>query len=183
MSGSWIAPDRDPRESDYTRGERATLVEYLRAYRLTLELKCQDLTPEQLAQRSVPPSSLSLLGLVRHMADVEFNWFRRVMGRRPELPRMWGKSERRDGDFDGAVGTQECVDEAFMLWRAQIAYAESVVEDAESLDVTGLHGTGSDALGGEIELREVLVHMIEEYARHCGHADLLRERIDGRTGQ
>jgi uncharacterized damage-inducible protein DinB len=178
VSGSWIAPDRDPRESDYTRGERATLVEYLRAYRLTLELKCQDLTPVQPAQRSVPPSSLSLLGLVRHMADVEFNWFRRVMGRRPDVPRMWGKSERRDGDFDGAAGTQECVDEAFTLWRAEIAYAESVVDASESLDVTGLHGAE-----GEIELREVLVHMIEEYARHCGHADLLRECIDGRTGQ
>ena len=178
MSGSWITPDRDPRQSDYTRGERATLVEYLRAHRLTLGLKCDDLTPQELAQRSVPPSSLSLLGLVRHMADVEFNWFRRVMGRRPDVPRMWGKSERPDGDFDGAVGTQECVDEAFALWRAEIAYAESLVDAADDLAVTGLHGTD-----GEIELREVLVHMIEEYARHCGHADLLRECIDGRTGQ
>jgi hypothetical protein len=183
VSDTWVGSASDPRESDYTRGERATLVEYLRGYRLTLGMKCEGLTPEQLAQRSVPPSSLSLLGLVRHLADVEFNWFRRVMGRRPELPRMWGKSESRDGDFLGAVGTQECVDEAFALWRAEIAYAESVVATAESLDITGLHGAGPDDAGGEIELREVLVHMIEEYARHCGHADLLRECIDGRTGQ
>jgi hypothetical protein len=174
----WVEQGRDPRDSGYTRGERAALIEYLRGYRLTLGMKCEGLTPEQLALRSVPPSSLSLLGLVRHMADVEFSWFRRVMGRRPDLPRMWGKSERRDGDFLGAVGTQECVDEAFALWRAEIAYAESVVDTAESLDITGLHGAD-----GEIELREVLVHMIEEYARHCGHADLLRECIDGRTGQ
>jgi hypothetical protein len=177
MSGSWVTPRSDPRESDYTRGERATLIEYLRAYRLTLGMKCDELTPEQLASRSVPPSTLSLLGLVRHMADVEHNWFRRVMGRRLDLPRMWGKSEGGDGDFDGAVGTQECVDEAFALWRAEIAYAESVVEAADTLDVTGRHRGD-----GEIELREVLVHLIEEYARHCGHADLLRECIDGRTG-
>lgn len=142
-----------------------------------MAMKCEDLTPEQLAARSVPPSTMSLLGLIRHLADVEFNWFRRVMGRRLDMPRMWGKSDRPDGDFDGAVGTPECVDEAFGLWRAEIAYAESVVESAESLDVCGRHGTD-----GEIELREVLVHMIEEYARHCGHADLLRECIDGRTG-
>jgi len=177
VSGSWVSPQSDPRESDFTRGERATLVEYLRAYRLTLGMKCEGLTPEQLATRSVPPSTLSLLGLLRHMADVEHNWFRRVMGRRPDLPRMWGKSQGGDGDFDGAVGTVQCVEEAFELWRSEIAYAESVVEAADSLDVTGLHRTG-----GEIELREVLVHMIEEYARHCGHADLVRECIDGRTG-
>jgi hypothetical protein len=174
----WMAPEEDPRESGYTRGERETLIEYLRAYRLTLGMKCDGLTPEQLALRSVPPSSLSLLGLIRHMADVEFSWFRRVMGRRPELPRMWGKSEGGDGDFDGAVGSQACVDEAFALWRSEIAYADSVVERARSFDITGLHGED-----GEIELREVLVHLIEEYARHCGHADLLRECIDGRTGQ
>jgi uncharacterized damage-inducible protein DinB len=177
VSGSWVSPDSDPREGGYTRGERATLVEYLRAYRLTMAMKCEDLTPQQLALRSVPPSTLSLLGLVRHLADVEFSWFRRVMGRRLDIPRMWDKSERPDGDFDGAVGTQECVDEAFALWRAEIAHAESFVDAAESLDVRGLHGTD-----GEIELREVLVHLIEEYARHCGHADLLRECIDGRTG-
>lgn len=178
MSGNWVTPGSDPREGDYTRGEKATLVEYLRAYRLTLAMKCEDLTPAQLATRSVPPSSLSLLGLIRHMADVEFSWFRRVMGRRLDLPRMWGKSDHPDGDFLHAVGTQECVDEAYAVWQAEIAYAESVVEAADSLDVCGRHGED-----GEIELREVLVHMIEEYARHCGHADLLRECIDGRTGQ
>jgi hypothetical protein len=173
----WLPAGADPRESGYTRGERATLLEYLRAYRLTLEMKCEGLTPEQLARRSVPPSTLSLLGLIRHLADVEYSWFRRVMGRRLDLPRMWGKSERPDGDFDGAVGTQECVDEAYALWRAEVTYAESFVA-AAPLDVLGRH-----AEDGEIELREVLVHLIEEYARHCGHADLLRECIDGRTGQ
>lgn len=182
MSDMWVAPEEDPREGDgYTRGERATLLDYLWTYRLTLEMKCDGLTPEQLASRSVPPSTMSLLGLVRHLAAVEHSWFRRVMGRQPELPRLWGKGERRDADFDDAVGTAECVEEAFAVWRAEVAYAESVVAEAESLDVTGLHGAPGE--GGEIELRDVLVHMIEEYARHCGHADLLRECIDGRTGQ
>ena len=136
----WVAPDRDPREGGGpTRGERATLVDYLRVYRLTLEMKCDGLTPDQLATRSVPPSSMSLLGLVRHLAAVEQSWFRRVMDRRPELPRLWGKAERRDADFDDAVGTTECVDEAFAVWRAEIAYAEAWVGQAESFDVTGLH--------------------------------------------
>ena len=179
MSDTWVAESgRDPRESEgMARGERAVLVDYLRSYRLTLELKCEGLTPEQLALRSVPPSTMSLLGLVRHLGAVEQSWFRRVMGRRLDLPRLYGKSEHRDADFDEAVGTQECVDEAFATWRAEIAYADSVVSQAESLDVLGEHPEG------EIELREVLVHLIEEYARHCGHADLLRECIDGRTGQ
>ena len=178
----WVAPEQDPREGGgYSRGERETLVDYLRVYRLTLEMKCDGLTPEQLATRSVPPSTMSLLGLVRHLAAVEQSWFRRVMDRHPELPRLWGKGERRDADFDDAVGTHACVEEAFAVWRAEIAYAEAWVENAEGFDVTGLHGSAEE--GGEIELRDVLVHMIEEYARHCGHADLLRECIDGRTGQ
>lgn len=179
VSDVWQTEDGvDPRDSAApNRGERATLLDYLRVYRLTLELKCQGLTPEQLATRSVPPSTMSLLGLVRHLAAVEQSWFRRVMDRRLDLPRLYGKLEHPDADFDGAVGTPECVDEAFASWRAEIAYAEAWVDRAESLDVLGLHPDG------ELELRDVLVHLIEEYARHCGHADLLRECLDGRTGQ
>jgi hypothetical protein len=178
MSDLWVAPEQDPRQGGGpTRGERATLVDYLRVYRLTLEMKCDGLTPEQLATRSVPPSTMSLLGLVRHLAAVEQSWFRRVMDRRLDLPRLYGKLEHPDADFDGAVGTAECVEEAFKAWRAEIAYAEEWVERAESFDVLGLHPDG------DLELRDVLVHLIEEYARHCGHADLLRECLDGRTGQ
>ena len=171
------------RATVHTRGERATLVDYLRLYRLTLELKCQDLTPEQLAHpvRPAVDAVAARAGPAPGRRRVQ-SWFRRVMDRDLELPRMWGKSERRDGDFDGAVGTQECVDEAFMLWRAR-SRTRSRWSRGREPGRTGLHGTGSDGLGGEIELREVLVHMIEEYARHCGHADLLRECIDGRTGQ
>ena len=167
MSDTWVDPD----------GERDTLLAYLDRYRKTLVRKCEDLTPEQLATRSVPPSTLSLLGLVRHMAAVEQSWFRRVMGRDPALPRLYGKLEHRDADFDGAEPTQECVDEAFTALRREVSYAEEYVAGQGDLAVLG------DVDGDDIELREVIVHMIEEYARHCGHADLLRECIDGRTGE
>ncbi len=174
----WVDPDDDPRDSGATlRGERAVLVDYLRTYRLTLELKCDGLDAEQLARRSVPPSTLSLLGLLRHMAKVEHSWFRRVMGHQPDLARIYWSPDDRDLDFNGAEADPALVEDAWASWRREVAYAESVVDQAESLDVTGTHPDGP------LELREVLVHMIEEYARHCGHADLLRECIDGRVGQ
>jgi len=157
-------------------GERATLLEYLHHYRHTLEVKCEDLDAEQLAMRSVPPSSLSLLGLVRHLARVEHSWFRRVMGHQLELPRLYRTEEDPDLDFNGAVADPAVVADAWESWRREVAHAEEFVDVAESLDVEGSHDDGP------IALREVLVHMIEEYARHMGHADLLRERIDGRTG-
>ncbi len=140
-------------------------------------MKCDGLTPEQLATRSVPPSTLSLLGLVRHLAAVEQSWFRRVMGRDLALPRLYNELEDRDADFNGVEPTQECVDEAFAALRREVAYAEEYVAGQVDLAVLG------DVDGDDIELRDVIVHMIEEYARHCGHADLLRECIDGRTGQ
>lgn len=158
-------------------GERATLDEYLQHYRHSLERKCADLDAEQLARRSVPPSTLSLLGLVRHLAKVEHSWFRRVMGHDLALPRLYWSEEVRDVDFDGAVADPAVVADAWASWRREVAHAERFVDAAESLDVAGTHDDGP------IALREVLVHMIEEYARHLGHADLLRECIDGRTGQ
>ena len=173
----WVEPEDDPRDQELTRGERATLLGYLDSYRKTLVMKCDGLTPEQLATPSVPPSNLSLLGLVRHMAAVEQSWFRRVMDRHLELPRLYGKGEDRDADFTGVQPTQECVDEAFASLAREVAYAEEWVAARDDLGVLG------DLHGDSIELRDVLVHMIEEYARHCGHADLLRECIDGRTGQ
>lgn len=176
-SGMWAAPEADPRDQGATRGERECVLGYLAAYRQTLVMKCEGLTPEQLALRSVPPSTLSLLGLVRHMAAVEQSWFRRVMERNLDLPRLYGKSERQDADFDDAVGTAECVEEAFAALRTEIAHAQAWVAERD-FDTLGLHSSGM-----EIELRDVLVHLVEEYARHCGHADLLRECIDGRTGQ
>ena len=169
----WLPSDDDPRQGGPTLAdERTTVLEYLRAYRLTLRLKCDGLTPEQLAMRSVPPSTLSLLGLVRHMANVEDSWFRRRMAGEGG-PRLYPEG----GDFNEAVGDADVVAEAFEAWKASIAYADAFV--AAEPDLGAVYGEGEEAFN----LRDILVHMVEEYARHCGHADLLRECIDGRTGQ
>jgi len=173
----WVDPADDPRESERPPvGERETLVQYLRAYRLTLGMKCDGLTAAQVALRSVPPSTLSLLGLVRHLAEVERSWTRRVM-RGEDAPRLWG-APGQDADFDGAVGDPEVVERALAAWQIEMEATDALVAETEDL------GTMSASTTAEpIALREVLVHLIEEYARHCGHADLLRERIDGRVGQ
>jgi hypothetical protein len=133
-----------------------------------------------MARRSVEPSTMSLLGLVRHLADGERGTFRVLMAGQ-DAPRLFGAG---DGDFDGAVADPRVVAEAWEAWRAEVDFATRFVAAAPSLDVTAddplnQHGSG----GGPMSLREVLVGMIEEYARHMGHADLLRERIDGRIGQ
>jgi hypothetical protein len=176
--------DDDPREHGPGLGdERATLVESLRCQRLTLEMKCAGLDAEAMARRSVEPSTMSLLGLVRHLAEVERGTFRAMLAGQ-NVPRLFCSDTDRDGDFDGAVPDPQVVTEAWEAWRGEVAFAEQFVADAPNLDITGddplnEHGTG----GGAMSLREVLVGMIEEYARHMGHADLLRERIDGRIGQ
>ena len=172
-SDMFLDPGQDPRSEGGFRTERDTLVGYLRDQRLTLELKCAGLDAAELATRSVPPSNLSLLGLVRHLAGVEQTWFRiRMAGQ--EARRHFRTAEDRDADFNGAQGDPELVAEAWQVWRDEVAFAEQYVDRAGDL---GMVGASGDAL------REVLVHMIEEYARHNGHADLLRERIDGRVGQ
>ncbi|WP_291763241.1 DinB family protein [Cellulomonas sp. 73-145] len=179
MSDMWTAPELDPRTYGNPVGELATYREYLTNYRLTIELKCQDLDAEQLARRSVPPSTLSLLGLVRHLAHVEQSWFRRVLqGRQDEAPLYWAP-DAPDDDFDGAVPDPAVVDEAFTRWKHQVAQADEWLDglDDDHLGDTVPHRDGT------VSVRDVLVHLIEEYARHAGHADLLRECIDGRTGQ
>jgi hypothetical protein len=174
----------DPRENGPTLGdERATLVEVLRCARLTLEMKCSGLDAEAMARRSVEPSTMSLLGLVRHLAEMERRTFREMMAGQ-DVPRLFSSDTDRDGDFDGAVADPRVVAEAWDAWRAEVEFATRFVAEAPSLDITGddplnQHGSG----GGPMSLREVLVGMIWEYGRHMGHADLLRERIDGRIGQ
>jgi uncharacterized damage-inducible protein DinB len=160
--------------TDLLRGEEAVLRDYLDHYRATFERTCEGLDAEQLARRSVPPSTLSLLGLLRHLAAVEFSWWRRVMEHDLGRPKMWGKDEHRDADFDGAVADDAVVAEAWAAWRAEVAHAREF-QAAHPMDHLGQHDDGL------IEMREVVVHLIEEYARHCGHADLLRECIDGQT--
>jgi uncharacterized damage-inducible protein DinB len=165
-----VAPDDDPRaDGGFDNNERAMLVGYLADRGMTFEMKCADLDAANMAARSVPPSDLSLLGLLRHLTDVERHWFRQEMAGSDE-PDRYG-----DDEFRGAVPDAGVVDDAWRAWREEVAYAEQVVEDIADL------GTRGKRRG--VPLREVLIHMIEEYARHNGHADLLRERIDGRVGQ
>ena len=175
FNGMWVDPAHDPRNPDEPPvGEKQVLRRYLDHYRTTLEMKCEGLTPEQLATRSVAPSTMSLLGLVRHLAGVEHHWFRRVLEGQGDLPLLYWSEEEPDLAFDGAVGTQECVADAWESWRREVAHAREVYERYDDLGETH---------DDPYEVRGVIVHMIEEYARHAGHADLLRECIDGRTGQ
>ncbi len=176
-NGMWLPQDQDPRaEAGPTRGELQTLIGYLEAYRTTLELKCEGLTPVQLGARSVPPSNMSLLGLVRHLARVEHSWFRRVIEDDMDLPRMF-QDEGLDAGFGWPGEPDETlVEEAWTLWRDEVAHAREVL-DRTALDAV------VDVHGDPTEVRDIIVHMIEEYARHCGHADLIRECIDGRAGQ
>ncbi|AEW98939.1 hypothetical protein SCATT_p07460 (plasmid) [Streptantibioticus cattleyicolor NRRL 8057 = DSM 46488] len=155
--------------------ERSMLVDFLAAQRGTLEMKCAGLGAE-LSRRSVAPSTLSLLGLVRHLADVERRWFRQVMAGEQAPPRFASASDA-DHDFHGAVADPAVVAAAWEAWREEVAFAERFVADAPDLEVTG-----DDSWRGTVSLRWVVLHMIEEYARHNGHADLLRERIDGAVG-
>jgi len=172
----FVSPEDDPRSDDGLGDERTTLTGYLRAYRLTLELKCSGLDAAGLARRSVPPSNLSLLGLVRHLTDVERHWFRRALDGQ-DIGWVYRRDDDRDAAFNEAVADPEVVQAAWAAWREEVRFAEGFVDTAPDLEVTGTYEDGV------VSLREVLVHMIEEYARHAGHADLLRERIDGRVGQ
>ncbi|GAA0961000.1 DinB family protein [Actinocorallia libanotica] len=161
-------------ERPWAADERSTLVGFLEFQRDTLALKCAGLTDEQLRRKEIPPSDLSLLGLVRHLAEVERGWFRNVIAG-DGVRLRWGTGSPRASGFD-VEGAD--VDEAFAVWREECASSRAIAAAAESLDVTGVHHTGR-----VFSLRYVLTHMIEEYARHNGHADLLRERIDGSTGE
>ena len=174
FNGMWLPQDEDPRmQEGATRGERECLVGYLEHYRGTLALKCDGLGAEQLASRAVPPSNISLLGLVRHMARVEQSWFRRVIEDRMDIPRLF---QDDDGGFDFPDADDDLVRESHALWQSEIDYAREVLDRTHLDTVVDVHGDPT-------EVRDIIVHMVEEYARHCGHADLVRECVDGRTGQ
>jgi uncharacterized damage-inducible protein DinB len=176
----FIDPAEDPRTDPPGQGsELATLTGFLDWYRKTLELKCSGLDAEALARRSVEPSSMSLLGLVRHMADVERGWFRWFMDGQ-DAPELFSSKEDPDGDWDGARPDPVLVEQAWQAWREEVAFADQFVAAAPGLELTGKR---EDTWRGKLSLRWVLTHMVEEYARHIGHADLLRERIDGAVGQ
>ncbi|TFV89431.1 DinB family protein [Blastococcus sp. CT_GayMR16] len=155
-------------------GERETVRACLDWHRATLATKCDGLADEDLRRRSMPPSTLSLLGLVRHLAEVERSWFRRVIDGQ-DIPLVWSP----DGDFQVAYDASGASrDEAFAAWEAEVEHARRIERAAPSLDVTGVDRRSGDVYS----LRLVMLHVIQEYARHNGHADLLREGIDGTVG-
>lgn len=173
----WVDPETDPRNLlERPDGEVATLRDYLDRYRMTFEMKCEGLTPGQLAARSVPPSTMSLLGLLRHLAKIEHHWFRRALEGQEQLAPLYWTAAEPDLDFDGAVGTEACVADAWGSWRREVAHAREVYARYADLGQTFVPGE-------PYQVRGVVVHLVEEYARHCGHADLIRECIDGRVGQ
>ncbi|MFD8572649.1 DinB family protein [Streptomyces sp. NPDC057694] len=157
-------------------GERANLHAWLEFHRATLALKCADLTDAQARIAAVPTSTLTLLGLLQHLAEVERNWFQRVFAGRT-VPRV-----HEDRDTFTLVPDHTLAD-ALAQWRTEIDRARALTADAD-LDTTGTLTEQEAAYVGErtVSLRWILTHMIEEYARHNGHADLLREAVDGVTG-
>ncbi|MBO3746028.1 DinB family protein [Streptosporangiaceae bacterium NEAU-GS5] len=161
-------------EPPLTAGERETLTAVLDWQRATFELKCAGVPAERLSEKSVPPSGMSLHGLVRHLAGVERWWFR-IQLAGEELPLLYYSDDDPDQDFGSLDGDPA---EAFAAWRAEVARSREITDAAESLEVTGTRFQ----TGEPISLRAILAKMIAEYARHNGHADLLRERIDGAVG-
>ena len=159
-----------------TADERAMLEVWLGYHRATLEWKCEGLSAEQLRLRSVPPSTLSLLGLVRHMAEVERSWFRKTF-MAENAPGLFYTEEDPDGDFNDLESAEP--EEVFSIWHAECDYAREV---ARSAGLDDLSKSEKRRNGEAFSLRWIFTHMIEEYARHNGHADLLRESIDGSTG-
>ncbi len=162
-------------EAPRTADERTSLEGWLDFHRATLALKCEGLDDKQLREASVPPSGLTLLGLVRHMAEVERSWFRRVLDGQ-SAPPIWYSEEDLDGEF--RVTEADTGEAAFAIWRDEVAEARAAAA-RHSLDTVV---TRREHGHGDYNLRWIYLHMIEEYARHNGHADLIRERIDGVTG-
>lgn len=157
-----------------TGSEREMLRVFLDYHRSTLAMKCQGLSDDGLRRRSMPPSTLSLLGLVRHLAEVERTWFRRVIGGE-DVPLVWSDDFDFQVAYDAGGSTRA---EAFGAWHTEVEHARRIERAAESLDVTGYQARWDE----HVSLRLVMLHMIHEYARHNGHADFLREGVDGVTG-
>ena len=174
MTETWTAPAVDRTQSPNVAPERSAAEALLDYFRETLLWKCSGLNAEQLKQRSVPPSAMSLLGLVRHMAEVERVWFRtRVAGE--DVGPIFCSGASPDGDFADIDGADAEAD--FATYQREVDAAR-VVLAARGLDDT-FALTRPEAT---IDIRALVLHMIEEYARHCGHADLIRECVDGATG-
>jgi uncharacterized damage-inducible protein DinB len=158
-----------PRAAD----ERTTLQSFLEWQRDTLARKCDGLTTEQLRVRAAPPSTLSLLGLLRHLADVERGWFQRTLDGQ-DLPDLYSTDADPDGDFDNVDYADAA--EAMATWRRECERSRAVIANHALDDIV------HQKTGTAVSMRWIMTHMVEEYSRHNGHADLLRQRIDGATG-
>ncbi len=154
--------------------EREMLRAFLDYHRATLAMKCDGLSEQDLRRQSMPPSTLSLLGLVRHLAEVERTWFRRVINGE-DIPLVWSNEGDYQVAYDASAATRA---QAFGAWQTEIEHSRRIEEEAESLDVTGHQPRWNE----DVSLRLVMLHLIHEYARHNGHADFLREGIDGSIG-
>ena len=165
--------DDNRHEVPPTGDERAVLTGFLDWHRATFEAKCRGVPPERLSDKGVPPSDLSLHGLVRHLAAVERWWFR-IQLAGEDVPMLFYSDDDPDQDFESLDGD---VGEALEIWREECERSRAVVAQ-RSLDDTGTRIRD----GSPFSVRWLLVSHIAEYARHNGHADLLRERIDGATG-
>ncbi|GAA1376867.1 DinB family protein [Catellatospora chokoriensis] len=173
---AWIAPDvaRGPR-TDMACPEREMLADWLQRRRVYLLRKCSGLTAEQLKTASVEPSNLTLLGLLRHMTEVERFWFR-TKYLHEDVPDLYSTDEHPDGDFDLVADADAEADLARFL--AETAVCEAAVAGRDLDEPVD----DAKAPTGKLNLRWVYIHLLEEYAQHTGHADFLRERIDGSTG-
>jgi uncharacterized damage-inducible protein DinB len=169
---TWIAPEITRAEEPSNAAERESLEGWLQWHRSTLLSKCRGLTGEQLCQRAVEPSSLSLLGLVRHLTEVERAWFR-IRFAEQKLDAIYFTEANLDGDLDDTDPARAEVD--FAAYQEECRLADEAAR-GHGLDET------FELRGKTFNLRWIYIHMIEEYARHNGHADFLRERIDGTTG-
>jgi uncharacterized damage-inducible protein DinB len=154
--------------------EREMLRAFLDYQRATLAMKCEGLSDEELRRQSSPPSTLSLLGLVRHMAEVERTWFRRVINGE-DIPLVWSDEDDYQVAYDASESTRS---EAFAAWQAEVEHSRRIERAAQSLDVIGHQARW----GEDVSLRLVMLHVFYDYARHNGHADFLREAIDGTVG-
>ena len=174
----WTAPVVDRPGGPNIAPERVAMETMLDHHRATLLWKCGGLTGEQLAARTVPTSTMSLLGLVRHLSDVERSWFRRRIAGEPIEALYWSDASP-DGDFDDLDPAGAEPD--FATYAAEVEAARAVLAARDYDDTfAARHSDGSEET---IDIRTLVLHMIEEYARHNGHADLLREAIDGTTGE
>ena len=171
----WKAPSVERTDPPRIEPERDALESWLDYHRETLLWKCAGLTADQLKQRSVPPSTLSLLGLVRHLAEVERWWFSIHAGN-TDMPMPFSTPDNEMADFNDLDDADAEAD--FETYKREIEKSRAAVKDKQLDDVVPSHGHRV----ADRDIRWIYLHMIEEYARHNGHADIIREQIDGGTG-